>query len=32
MVDGPMTRDSYRVTISREDPWWVAVVEGVGAL
>lgn len=26
-----MTRDTYRVTISREDPWWVAVVDGVGA-
>jgi hypothetical protein len=26
-----MTRDSYRVTISREEPWWVAAVDGVGA-
>ncbi|HUZ38374.1 MAG TPA: hypothetical protein VMV17_18780 [Streptosporangiaceae bacterium] len=26
-----MTRDTYRATISREDPWWVATVEGVGA-
>jgi hypothetical protein len=30
-MDGPMTRDTYQVTISREDPWWVAVVDGVGA-
>jgi hypothetical protein len=22
---------TYRATISREDPWWVATVEGVGA-
>jgi hypothetical protein len=29
--DGPMTRDTYRVTLSREDPWWVAVVDDVGA-
>ena len=26
-----MNRDMYRVTISREEPWWVAVVDGVGA-
>lgn len=26
-----MTRDTYQVTISREDPWWVAVVDDVGA-
>ncbi|MGO9220574.1 MAG: hypothetical protein ACLP5E_22860 [Streptosporangiaceae bacterium] len=26
-----MTRATYRATISREDPWWVAVVDGVGA-
>jgi len=26
-----MTHDTYRVTISREHPWWVAVVEGIGA-
>ena len=26
-----MTRDSYRVTISREDPWWVAAVKSVGS-
>ena len=26
-----MTRDTYRVTVSREDPWWVATVDGVGA-
>ncbi|HEY4850635.1 MAG TPA: hypothetical protein VII22_07550 [Streptosporangiaceae bacterium] len=25
------SRDTYQVTISREDPWWVALVEGVGA-
>jgi hypothetical protein len=30
-MDGSMTRDTYQVTISREDPWWVAVVDGVGA-
>ena len=29
--DGPMIRESYRVTISREEPWWVAAVDGVGA-
>ena len=26
-----MSRETYRATISREDPWWVAVVDGVGA-
>ena len=26
-----MSRNSYRVTIGREDPWWVATVDGVGA-
>jgi hypothetical protein len=26
-----MNHDTYRVTISREEPWWVAVVDGVGA-
>jgi hypothetical protein len=26
-----MKRDTYRVTISREEPWWVAVVDDVGA-
>lgn len=26
-----MTQDTYRVTIGREDPWWVATVDGVGA-
>jgi hypothetical protein len=26
-----MNRDTYRVTISREEPWWVAVVDDVGA-
>jgi hypothetical protein len=30
-MDGPTTRDTYQVTISREDPWWVAAVDGVGA-
>jgi hypothetical protein len=26
-----MNYDTYRVTISREEPWWVAVIDGVGA-
>jgi hypothetical protein len=26
-----MARDTYRATVTREDPWWVAVVQGVGA-
>lgn len=26
-----MSRETYRATVSREDPWWVAEVEGVGA-
>jgi len=26
-----VTSDIYRATISREDPWWVAIVEGIGA-
>jgi hypothetical protein len=26
-----MNSDTYQVTISREEPWWVAVVDGVGA-
>jgi len=25
-----VTSDNYRATISREDPWWVATVDGVG--
>lgn len=30
-MDGPMNHGTYSVTISREEPWWVAVVDGVGA-
>lgn len=30
-MDGTVSRNGYHVTISREDPWWVAEVEGVGA-
>jgi hypothetical protein len=30
-MDGPMNRETYRVTISREEPWWVAAVDGIGA-
>jgi hypothetical protein len=30
-MDRLMRRDTYRVTVSREEPWWVAVVDGVGA-
>lgn len=26
-----MNRDVYRATVRREDPWWVAIVDGVGA-
>jgi hypothetical protein len=26
-----MNRETYRVTISREEPWWVAAVDGIGA-
>jgi hypothetical protein len=26
-----MSRDTYHVTVRREDPWWVAMVDGVGA-
>lgn len=26
-----MSRDVYQVTVRREDPWWVGVVQGVGA-
>jgi hypothetical protein len=31
MAGGPMKRDTYRATISHEEPWWVAAVDGIGA-
>ena len=30
-MDGTVSRNGYHATISREDPWWVAEVEGIGA-